>query len=426
MGAPKRQRLSREKAVVSRRTDRHEGGFGAVVSALFFVLGFVCLLLLSTPASALQAHDYKMAGDAVHMRIVINFDAEPEPRWFLLRSPNRLVIDLPKAKFAIDPKELKARGLVKNVRYGHINESTSRLILEAKGPFVVDKLDILQNEESAGYRLVADISAASQRAFDDALGVQAQTTGSTETTPKSERLGLRTGRAGQRFTIVIDPGHGGIDGGAAGPGGTVEKDITLTFAAELRDKLRADGRYNVFMTREKDEFLRLDDRVRIAREHDADLFLSIHADTIRLKGIRGATVYTVSDKASDAEAQALADRENLSDQLAGIEIEEKDHEVADILVDLIKRETHSFSMRFARSLVGELKTTVSLINNPHRFAGFKVLKAPDVPSVLLELGYLSNAKDEEQLKNAEWRSKAAASISKAIEIFATSTGSAGG
>jgi N-acetylmuramoyl-L-alanine amidase len=134
----------------------------------------------------------------------------------------------------------------------------------------------------------------------------------------------------------------------------------------------------------------------------------------------------VSEKASDADAQALADRENLSDQLAGIEIEEKDHEVADILIDLIRRETHSFSMRFARSLVGELQTTVGLINNPHRFAGFKVLKAPDVPSVLLELGYLSNAKDEEQLKNVEWRSKAATSISKAIEVFATSTGSAGG
>ena len=195
---------------------------------------------------------------------------------------------------------------------------------------------------------------------------------------------------------------------------------------ELRDRLRADGRYNVFMTREKDEFLRLDDRVRIAREHEADLFISIHADTIRLKGIRGATVYTVSEKASDADAQALADRENLSDQLAGIAVEEEDHQVADILIDLIKRETHSFSMRFARSLVGELSTTVGLINNPHRFAGFKVLKAPDVPSVLLELGYLSNAKDEEQLKNAEWRGKAAASISKAIEKFATSTGGAGG
>ncbi|HEY6633398.1 MAG TPA: N-acetylmuramoyl-L-alanine amidase [Rhizobiaceae bacterium] len=377
-------------------------------------------------ASALEAHDYKMAGDATHMRVVINFDAEPEPRWFLLRSPNRLVIDLPRAKFAIDPNELKARGLVTNVRYGQINDKTSRLIIEAKGPFVVERIDILANEASAGYRLVADISSASQGAFEEALAIQAQTTGSTETTPKSERLGLRTGRGGQRFTVVLDPGHGGFDGGAAGQSGTVEKDITLTFATELRDRLRADGRYNVFMTREKDEFLRLDDRVRIAREREADLFISIHADTIRLKGIRGATVYTVSDRASDADAQALADRENLSDQLSGIEIEEKDHEVADILVDLIKRETHSFSMRFARSLIGELSTTVGLINNPHRFAGFKVLKAPDVPSVLLELGYLSNSKDEEQLKDAEWRAKAAASISKAIEQFATSTGGAGG
>lgn len=416
---------------MSRRADRQKSGFGAVAQAIVLLFGLACAALFPRQASALEAHDYKMAGDAVKMRVVINFDGEPEPRWFLLRSPHRLVIDLPKTKFAIDPNELKARGLVTNVRYGHINDKTSRLILEAKGPFVVDKLDILPNEVlpsggTRGYRLVADISAASQRAFDDALGVQAQTTGSTETTPKSERLGLRTGRDGQKFTVVIDPGHGGIDGGAAGPSGTAEKDITLTFAMELRDRLRADGRYNVFMTREKDEFLRLDDRVRIAREHEADLFISIHADTIRLKGIRGATVYTVSEKASDADAQALADRENLSDQLAGIEIEQKDHEVADILIDLIKRETHSFSMRFARSLVGELSTTVGLINNPHRFAGFKVLKAPDVPSVLLELGYLSNAKDEEQLKNAEWRGKAATSISKAIELFATSTGSAGG
>jgi N-acetylmuramoyl-L-alanine amidase len=406
--------------------ERHGGTCGALFPAILFLFVLVLAAVLPAKGHALEAHDYKMAGDATRMRVVINFDDEPEPRWFLLRGPHRLVIDLPKAAFAIDPKELKARGLVKNVRYGHINERTSRLILETKGPFVVEKLDILPNEGSAGYRMVADVAAASQAAFDDALAVQAQTTGSTQATPKSERLGLRTGRDGQRFTIVIDPGHGGVDGGAAGPTGTVEKDITLTFAVELRDKLRGDGRYNVFMTREKDEFLRLDDRVRIAREHGADLFISVHADTIRLKGIRGATVYTVSDKASDAEAQALADRENLSDQLAGIAVEEENHEVADILVDLIKRETHSFSMRFARSLVGELSTTVGLINNPHRFAGFKVLTAPDVPSVLLELGYLSNSKDEEQLKSVEWRAKAATSIAKAIEVFATSTGGAGG
>ena len=208
----------------------------------------------------------------------------------------------------------------------------------------------------------------------------------------------RTGRrSGQRFTVVIDPGHGGIDGGAEGLNGTIEKNVTLAFATELRDKLAAIGKYDVFMTRDTDEFLRLDDRVRIARQHEADLFISIHADTISVKGIRGATVYTVSDKASDAEAQALADRENLSDQLAGMEIKNENKEVTDILIDLIRRETHSFSMSFAHTLVGQLSTSVGLINNPHRSAGFKVLKAPDVPSVLVELGYLSNAKDEAQL-----------------------------
>src|SRR6185312_12827095 len=135
--------------------------------------------------------------------------------------------------------------------------------------------------------------------------------------------------------IVIDPGHGGIDGGAESSNGTIEKNVTLAFAKELKEKLAATGRYDLFMTRD-------DDRVRIARQHAADLFISIHADTINLKGIRGATVYTVSDKASDAEAQALADRENLSDQLAGIEIKNDSPEVTDILVDLIRRETHSF------------------------------------------------------------------------------------
>ena len=166
--------------------------------------------------------------------------------------------------------------------------------------------------------------------------------------------------------------------------------------------------------------------MRIARQRGAKLFISIHADTIRLKGIRGATVYTVSDKASDPEAQALAARENLSDQFAGMEIKEESQEVTDILIDLIRRETHSFSMGFAQTLVGQLSTSVGLINNPHRFAGFRVLKAPDVPSVLVELGYLSNAKDEAQLTDPEWRGKAADSIAKAVSSFAASRVNAGG
>ena len=410
-------------------TNKRLGGWVGVACCALFVL-FASLIL---PAIAhageapLAATGYKMAGDATKMRIVVDFDREPNPRWFLLRGPHRLVIDVPNAKLTFSAKDLKARGLVKSVRYGQIENGASRLILISKGPFRVDKLDVLKNEDGSGYRMAVDISAVSDREFDAALADQAVTTSSTVSPDKRERLAKPVPAiTSHKFTIVIDPGHGGVDGGAEGLNGTVEKNVTLAFAKELRDKLSAEGKYDISLTREDDTFLRLDDRVRIARQRGANLFISIHADTIRLKGIRGATVYTVSDKASDPEAQALADRENLSDQFAGMEIKEDSQEVTDILIDLIRRETHSISMGFAQTLVGELSTTVGLINNPHRFAGFRVLKAPDVPSVLVELGYLSNAKDEAQLTNPEWRGKAAESISKAVATFAASRVNAGG
>ena len=397
------------------------------VAALLLGAFFLALAGIAHAADTpLQALSYKMAGDATQMRVVIEFDREPDARWFLLRAPNRMVVDLPATRFALDPKDVKARGLVKQVRYGAMDDGAARLVLVGKGPFTIDQLDILKNEDREGYRLVAELSAASEKEFEEALAVQAQTTGSTVSADKGDRVGAPAVTPARPFTIVLDPGHGGIDGGAESAGGTIEKNVTLAFANELRAKLAATGKYDLFLTREGDEFLRLDDRVRIARQHGADLFISIHADTIRLKGIRGATVYTVSDKASDAEAQALADRENLSDQLAGIEIKEDSPEVADILVDLIRRETHAFSMRFATTLVGELSDTVGLINNPHRYAGFRVLKAPDVPSVLIELGYLSNPKDEAQLLDPRWRDKAAQSIADAVALFASSRARAGG
>lgn len=397
----------------------------AVLRAAAIFLAIVFGLLLSPGARAanapLELTGYKMAGDAMKMRIVMNFDREPDVKWFLLRGPDRLVVDLPATRFAVDPKDLKARGLVRAVRYGDVGEGVSRMIVTGKGPFAVDRVDVLKNDDGQGYRIAIDMSASSQREFEAALAIQAQTTGSTVSTDKGDRVAavpkVAATKPDHRFTIVLDPGHGGIDGGAEGLNGTIEKNVTLAFARELRDKLIAVGKYDVFMTRDDDEFLRLDDRVRIARQHEADLLISIHADTISLKGIRGATVYTVSDKASDPEAQALADRENLSDQFAGMEIKD-DKEVTDILIDLIRRETHGFSMAFAHTLVGELSTSVGLINNPQRSAGFRVLKAPDVPSVLVELGYLSNEKDEAQLVSADWRAKAAQSISNAVALFA--------
>lgn len=392
--------------------------------ALWVLLWLACLPGLSS-AAPLVVSGYKMAGDALRTRIVMQFDRQPDVKWFLLRGPHRLVIDMPETGFAVDPRELDPCGLITAVRYGNLGAGHSRLILSTNGPFTVEKLGVVENENSPGYRLVADIVAGSETAFEATLAEQAATTAAV-LPPSGDRLGSPVAPAEKRFTVVIDPGHGGIDGGAEGVRGTVEKSVTLAFGLELKKKLEEADIYDVFMTREKDEFLRLDDRVRIARQHGADIFISIHADTIRLRGIRGATVYTMSETASDAEAEATADRENLADEIAGIRIEEENQEVADILRDLIRRETHLFSMRFARSLVGELTDSVEMINNPHRSAGFRVLKAPDVPSVLVELGYLSNSKDEALLGDSKWRGKAADSILAAIAAFSSARMAAGG
>ena len=395
------------------------------------LLAFVFFLLLTSLALAqetLVAHGYKMAGDASRMRLVVHFDSEPDLRWLLLRAPHRLVIDLPETEFSFDEAELEPRGMVTEVRHGDVGQGRSRLILAFDGPFAIERLDILPNEADEGFRLVADIGAASEHIFEAALAEQIETTGTTHATPKSDRLAQEAAaRRARPFRVVIDAGHGGIDTGAEGASGTLEKTITLAFALELKKRLEDTGRLDVFLTRDRDLFLRLDERVRFARQHEADLFISIHADAIRLKNVRGATVYTVSDKASDAEAAAKAIRENLADQIAGIEIEEEHQDVADILVDLIRRETQGFSIRFARSLVGELSGNIGMIpTNPHRFAGFRVLKAPDVPSVLLELGYLSNVEDEASLRDPQWRASAIDAIASAIGFFAAARQGAGG
>lgn len=404
-------------------------GVGTMRVMFALIWGVVLAFAIATPVFAeaqLKASNFKMAGDATRMRVVLDFDQAFEPKFLLLRGPHRLVVDLPDTAFRIDPKSLKPRGLIRSVRYGTLTEGASRLVLAAKGPFAIDRMDVVADEGGKGFRLVVEISASSDREFDQALAGQALTTGATLAAGKSDRAGAPAERPAKRFTVVIDPGHGGIDGGAEGIGGAAEKNVTLTFALELKKALTDFGKYDVFLTRETDVFLPLDERVRIARQHEADLFISIHADTINRKGIRGATVYTVSDKASDAEAQATADRENLSDALAGVDVKQQDHEVADILVDLIRRETHTYSIRFARSLLDELSPAIELINNPHRSAGFKVLKAPDVPSVLVELGYLSNVKDEAALLDPKWRAKAVDRIKSAIDLFATAKNGAGG
>ncbi|MBL8697692.1 MAG: N-acetylmuramoyl-L-alanine amidase [Alphaproteobacteria bacterium] len=226
------------------------------------------------------------------------------------------------------------------------------------------------------------------------------------------------GRAASRPVVVIDPGHGGQDPGAIGASGTYEKTITLAVSRDVKRRLEASGRYRVHLTRDRDEFLRLRERVQRARGWKADLFISIHADSIGSSETRGASLYTLSDTASDSEAAALATRENRADIIAGVDLSHESREVANILIDLAQRETMNRSATLASIMVRELGREVRMLAvSPHRFAGFAVLKAPDVPAVLLELGYLSNRQDEALLKQAEHRRKVAIGIHRAVDAF---------
>jgi N-acetylmuramoyl-L-alanine amidase len=223
-----------------------------------------------------------------------------------------------------------------------------------------------------------------------------------------------------RPIIVLDPGHGGIDQGTrAGGGDVTEKAIVLEFALLLRDQLERTGKYRIVMTRTDDSFVALSERVKLARSLPAALLISIHADALR-RGegdAQGATVYTVSETASDAEAARLAETENRADVIAGIDLSHEPGDVADILIDLAQRETKTFSMHFAKTVVSELRNVARLHKNPLKAAGFKVLKAPDVPSVLIELGYVSSKDDIKQLTSGAWRTRTAASLVQAIDTF---------
>ena len=216
------------------------------------------------------------------------------------------------------------------------------------------------------------------------------------------------------YRVVLDAGHGGRDGGATGRLGTREKEVTLTFARHVRDALAGAPGVEVLMTREGDTAVRLDDRVSFGRDERADLFVSIHADSIRHRGVRGASVYTLADEASDDVAISLAEGQARSDILAGFAAPVESEPVADILLDLMRRETEAFSHAFAEKAVRSLDKHTRMIRNPHRSADFRVLRAPDVPSVLIELGYLSNRRDEKLLRDEAWLRSTAQVLADAI------------
>ncbi|MEO1701893.1 MAG: N-acetylmuramoyl-L-alanine amidase [Pseudomonadota bacterium] len=362
-------------------------------------------------------------GDDQAGRIIIDFDKPVDVTHSLLESPWRLVLDTDRVVFGFLDHEKSLTGLAKDLRYGDMDATHSRMIFEFAAPFSVRSVRGQHAGDGLPYSVVVEYRGSDADTFAQQRLDMMKTASVVSRVNKSDRLGVAPiSQASPVFTVVLDPGHGGIDSGAVGVSGVEEKEIVLDFAKSLREELEKYANIRVEMTREDDVFVRLKSRVQIARQLNAQLFVSLHADSVRESYVRGATVYTISDKASDAIAAQLANSENASDTIAGIEYQGAVSEVEDILVDLARRETVGLSVQFARLTINHLNEVTRTNKNPHRHAGFLVLKAPDVPSVLVELGYLSNREDEKQLQDPEWRQNVALELAQAISEFGTMSG----
>ena len=371
------------------------------------------------PAISSSAVVYSLALTArpTGASLVLDVSREIDYAIKVLRQPDRLVIDLPKVVFAAGGSKPAGRvGPVSAYRYGLFFADRSRIVLDLAEPAVAERVDSI--ESGGRRRLVVHLAKVDRARFAAAI---AETAGDPPQAASATPLSPppRPGEARpRRPLVVIDPGHGGIDPGATTASGETEKSVVMALALDLRNALMASGKVDVAMTRETDVFIALRDRVRFARERQAALMLSLHADTLADEpGVRGASIYTLSEKASDILSQKLADSENRADQAAGLDAQEDDSHVGDILFDLTKRETRHFSIRVARHLGESLPRTTSMHKNPLRSAGFRVLTAPDVPSVLLEVGYLSSSEDMRSMKSAEWRAGMAQAIAAAVDRF---------
>lgn len=394
---------------------------------------------LAQDNSSTVAKDARVGGDLTRTRFVADLSDTVDFRAFLLADPYRVIVDLPEVKFLM-PSSIgsQGKGLISAFRYGLFAPGKSRIVIDVVEPVLINKAFVRAAENGEPARFVLDLVRTTPAEFDKQRKKQnmlrSMGPGSFKTSTEEAAAAVNpqadTQKQGKsKPIIVLDPGHGGVDPGAIGAGGAYEKNVVYAFCRALRARLEATGKYRVVLTREDDVFVALDARVEFARKEQSDLLVSVHADALDLKNplanatkpakdVRGASVYTLSEEASDELAKLIAARENRSDVLAGVELPSiTDGDLASILIDLMNRETKNLSVSFAKSLLGGLKGNVELTGSPHRFANFKVLKAQDVPSVLLELGYLSNEYDESALTSEQWRSKVTEAIVESIGAF---------
>lgn len=380
---------------------------------------FVFLVIFFSYSACIAKPTVKGLRTAEHQsstRVVIDLSEEVEFSSAYVSNPDRLIVNFTDITWPISRKKILNSTILKSFKFIDLNKKNSRLTFFTKDAIEIKEIFLLPPKNYPYYRLVIDFSKKQMKKSN-----------------KKNNLTIKTNRDSYKYNlpnvkpsisknnvkiIVIDAGHGGKDPGAVGLNGTLEKDVTLAVALVIKSKLKKQNKYKVILTRSRDRFLKLRDRVNVGKSTKADLFISLHADSIKNRSIRGGSVYTLSEKASDKEAEALANRENRAD-LIGVksDLDKEDDDVAKILISLVQRETMNHSLIFASDLIYQFNKVGKMLRKGHRQAGFVVLKSPDVPSVLVEMGFLSNKIDEKKLNSIRFQEKIADTIIDSIEIY---------
>ncbi len=326
---------------------------------------------------------------------------------FTLDNPPRVVVDIADIKWSNGIPPYKETTFIKNVRHSVKQDGTLRIVLDLTTALSMTKHFTLPATAGKPDRLVIELASDTYNPpIPDSL----------QTEEDLARIPVPVLRKMPRKPmIIIDPGHGGRDPGAIGRKGTQEKDLTLAYSLELRDQLLEAGNYEVYLTRDNDSFIELHDRVKKGRSANGDLFISIHANSHPNNQTSGLCIYTLSETASDKEADALAQKENKAGLINGIDLDREEDELTSLFIDMAQRETKNVSASFAENLIEHTKHEVELLYNPHRFVGFRVLTGADIPSVLIELGYITNKKEEKLLNSKNYKKKLANAFVKAID-----------
>jgi len=443
------------------------------------VLIFFVLILQSVGVNDAFALDVKDVRFGVHSdktRMVIELDEQTKFRSFMLPEiegkPYRLVVDLPDFDWKAGKIRRPAKTSVLDVRSGSLKSGVKRLVVDLDKPAKLKTAFLIPEAGGKPTRLVVDYVHISKQAFTSSartpIGTLPDSSGdlnlliakqtaeeTSQKTPIATSVKSILSNVNKKKTtaiaavqdimvtpahkpippkntvdkaspktplrmplIVIDAGHGGADSGAIGAEHQYEKHITLSAAKILKKILEETGRYRVVLTRHNDKYLKLYKRVSVARTQEADLFISLHADSIGRSDVRGASIYTLSNKASDAQTAKLAQRENQVDLISGVDLSHEDKDVANILIDLTMRDTMNQSKFFANIVVDKMRGRgMRILSRPHRFAGFAVLKAPDIPSVLMEMGFMSNKSEARLLSTMDYQQKIAAALRDSIDTY---------